>query len=46
MVRLFSAASALDPLAEAPGRFDTEAVYTPPLSSTLPEYSLPPTVVE
>jgi hypothetical protein len=33
-------------LAEAPARPETEAVYCPPESSTLPEYCLPATVVE
>jgi len=37
VVRLFSAASALDPLADAPERPETEAVYSPSDSSTLPE---------
>jgi hypothetical protein len=36
----------LGPLAETPGRLETEAVYCPFDSSTLPEYCLPPTVVE
>jgi hypothetical protein len=36
-LRLFSADSTLDPLALAPGGFGTEAMYTPPDSSTLPE---------
>jgi hypothetical protein len=44
--RLFSADWTLDPLAEAPGRLATETVYSPLLSSTLPEYVLPFTVVE
>jgi hypothetical protein len=44
--RLFSAACWLDPLAVAPARFGTEAVYSPPDSSTLPKYGVPPTVVE
>jgi hypothetical protein len=44
--RLFSAAVMLDPLAVAPERPETEAVYSPPDSSTLPEYCFPPTVVE
>jgi hypothetical protein len=42
--RLFSAADALDPLAEA--KPETEAVYSPCDFSTLPEYCLPATVVE
>jgi hypothetical protein len=36
ILRLFSADSTLDPLALAPGGFGTEAMYTPPDSSTLP----------
>jgi hypothetical protein len=43
---LFSAARSLDPVTVAPARFGTEAVYSPPLSSTLPVYCVPPTVVE
>jgi len=46
LLRAFSAAMTLGPLAETPGRLETEAVYCPPDSSTLPEYCLPPTVVE
>jgi hypothetical protein len=46
LLRLFSAAVMLDPLAVAPERPETEAVYSPPDSSTLPEYCFPPTVVE
>jgi hypothetical protein len=45
VVRLFSAAVALEPVAEAPARPVTEAVYSPSDSSTLPEYCLPETVV-
>jgi hypothetical protein len=36
----------LGPEADAPGRLETEAVYCPFDSSTLPEYCLPATVVE
>jgi hypothetical protein len=46
ILRLFSAAVTLEPVAVAPERFETEAVYSPPDSSTLPEYCFPPTVVE
>jgi len=46
MVRAFSAACALLALAEAPARPETEAVYCPFESFTLPEYCLPATVVE
>jgi hypothetical protein len=46
VVRLFSAAIRLDPLAVAPERVETEATYSPPDSSTLPEYCVPATVVE
>jgi hypothetical protein len=45
-LRLFSAACSLDPFAVAPARFGTDAVYSPPDSSTLPKYGVPPTVVE
>jgi hypothetical protein len=45
-VRLFSAAMRLDPLAVAPERVATVATYLPFDSSTLPEYCVPPTVVE
>jgi hypothetical protein len=43
---LFSAELALDPLALAPVRLATVATYSPSDSCTLPEYDLPPTVVE
>jgi hypothetical protein len=46
LLRAFSAAMTLGPVAEAPGMLETEAVYCPFVSSTLPEYCLPPTVVE
>jgi tetratricopeptide (TPR) repeat protein len=46
LLRAFSAASRLDPVAVAPARLETEAVYCPLDSDTLPEYCLPPTVVE
>jgi len=36
----------LDPLALAPARFPTEAEYSVPDFSTLPEYCFPPTEVE
>ncbi len=45
-LRLFSAASTLDPVAVAPDTEETVAVYSPSDSSTLPEYCLPATVVE
>lgn len=45
VVRLFSAAITLDPVAVAPAMPETEAVYSPSDSSTLPEYCFPPTVV-
>lgn len=41
--RLFSATCSVDPVAEA--RPGTSATYCPPLSITLAEYSLPPTVI-
>lgn len=46
LLRLFSAAVMLDPVAVAPERVETEAVYCPFDSCTLPEYCLPCTVVE
>jgi hypothetical protein len=46
VVRLFSAAVALEPVALAPAKPETAAVYSPSDSSTLPEYCLPSTVVE
>jgi hypothetical protein len=45
-LRLFSAACSFDPFAVAPARFGTDAEYSPPDSSTLPKYGVPPTVVE
>jgi hypothetical protein len=45
VVKLFSADVTLDPLALAPAKPLTVAVYSPSDSSTLPEYCLPPTVV-
>jgi hypothetical protein len=46
VVRLFSAAVALEPEADAPETPEAEAVYSPSDSCTLPEYCLPLTVVE
>jgi hypothetical protein len=45
VVRLFSAAVALEPVAVAPAKPETVAVYSPSDSLTLPEYCLPATVV-
>lgn len=45
-VRAFSAACMLLALAVTPAMLETEAVYCPPDSSTLPEYCFPPTVIE
>ena len=46
VVRLFSADVSLEPVALAPATPETEAVYSPSDSLTLPEYCLPSTVVE
>jgi hypothetical protein len=46
IVRLFSAAIALDPDAVAPERLGSEATYSPFDSETMPEYCFPAMVVE
>ena len=46
MLRLFSAACSVAPVAVAPGTLAIDAVYSPPVSRMLAAYCLPPTVVE
>jgi len=46
MLRLFSAACSVVPVAVAPGTLAIDAVYSPPVSRMLAAYCLPPTVVE